>query len=86
MKYQITLTKRALKELAYFKKHNEEIFKKTITLLNVIENDPFDKGAKTELLRFELSGCRSKRITKEHRLVYKTEGHNIIIISCRYHY
>jgi toxin YoeB len=86
MKYQITLTKRALKEFEYFKKHNEEIFRKIITLLKIIENDPLDKGSKTELLKFELSGCRSKRITKEHRLVYKIEGHNIIIFSCRYHY
>ena len=41
---------------------------------------------KPERLKFQLAGCWSRRITKEHRLVYQIEKDGIIVISCRYHY
>ena len=86
MTYHIITRKRALKELEYFLKHDQIVFKKIQNLLKTLREDPYDKTAKTELLRFELSGFRSKRITKQHRLVYQIDGNNIIIISCRHHY
>jgi toxin YoeB len=41
---------------------------------------------KPEPLRGELSGFWSRRIDKEHRLVYRIKGTDIEIIACRYHY
>jgi len=41
---------------------------------------------KPEPLKNNLKGYWSKRITKEHRLVYKVEENQLIIISCKYHY
>lgn len=41
---------------------------------------------KPEPLRGRLSGCWSRRITDEHRLVYRHTGTSLEIIACRYHY
>jgi len=47
---------------------------------------PFERTEKPELLKYDFAGCWSKRITDEHRLVYKVETQWIEIIACRYHY
>ena len=36
--------------------------------------------------RAGLSGCWSRRIEDEHRLVYRMEGATLVILACRYHY
>ena len=41
---------------------------------------------KPELLRGDLSGWASRRITEEHRLVYRVVDDTVEIISCRFHY
>ena len=55
-------------------------------LVQAIESDPFRGIGKPEPLRHELAGYWSRRITEEHRLVYKVAGKTAHIISCRYHY
>ena len=47
---------------------------------------PFDGIGKPEPLKHELKGCWSRRISDEHRLVYKATDEQLIIISCKYHY
>lgn len=54
-------------------------------IINIMET-PFAGLGKPEPLRFELSGCWSRRINQQHRLVYRVVGDNLQIISCRYHY
>ena len=66
---------------------NKNIFKKLIELIKDISRNPFEGKGKPEALKHNLSGCWSRRITDEHRIVYKisSEG-NIEIISCKGHY
>ncbi len=73
-------------EYMYWQAHDKKILKRINTLLKDIKRSPFDGTGKPEALRFELAGCWSRRITSEHRLVYKVQETNIIVISCRYHY
>ncbi len=73
-------------EYMYWQAHDKKILKRINTLLKDIKRSPFDGIGKPEALRFELAGCWSRRITSEHRLVYKVQETNIIVISCRYHY
>ncbi len=73
-------------EYMYWQTHDKKILKRINTLLKDIKRSPFDGIGKPEALRFELAGCWSRRITSEHRLVYKVQETNIIVISCRYHY
>jgi toxin YoeB len=47
---------------------------------------PFDGIGKPEPLKQKLRGYWSRRITDEHRLVYKVTDEYLIIISCKYHY
>lgn len=47
---------------------------------------PFEGIGKPEALKGDLQGYWSRRITSEHRLVYKFEGEQLFIAACRYHY
>jgi toxin YoeB len=59
---------------------------KIIDLLEAVLKSPFEGIGKPEPLKFELSGCWSRRIDQEHRLVYRVDGEDLIILGCRYHY
>jgi len=48
--------------------------------------DPFQGPAKPEPLRYLLAGCWSRRITQEHRLVYRVTVDGIDFLQARYHY
>jgi len=62
------------------------------TALGVIEmveatlRDPFVGIGKPEPLKYLLAGCWSRRITQEHRLVYRVSGNRIDFLQARYHY
>lgn len=86
MKYQITIEQKALSYISYFKKRDKIIAAKIQNLLHELMIHPFEGGGKLEPLRFELSGYWSRRITKEHRLVYRVKEKEVTVISCRYHY
>jgi len=65
---------------------DKSVLKKIKSLLKDIERTPYDGLGKPEALKHNLSGYWSRRITDEHRLVYKVENDTIIIVSCKYHY
>lgn len=69
-----------------WRSENQKVFKRINRLAEAIATDPFQGIGKPEALRHDLSGYWSRRITEEHRLVYKVAGKKIYIISCRYHY
>lgn len=64
--------------------------KKTLQRINDLIKDcllhPFQGIGKPESLKFDMSGYWSRRINAEHRLVYKSENDQLVIIQCRYHY
>jgi toxin YoeB len=55
-------------------------------LIAEIQREPFTGIGKPEPLRGELSGYWSRRIDREHRLVYKPSDGAVMIAQCRYHY
>ncbi len=55
-------------------------------LIRDILRDPFTGIGKPEPLKYQFSGCWSRRINQEHRLIYKVTATSIIIFSCYYHY
>jgi len=59
---------------------------KIVSLVRDIQRDPFAGLGKPEPLKHELAGLWSRRITEEHRLVYRVTDDDIVIISWRYHY
>ncbi len=67
-------------------KLDKKIHAKIVELIKEIQRDPFVGKGKPEPLKHQLSGLWSRRITEEHRLVYKVLENEVIIISCRFHY
>ncbi len=87
MSFSIELSKSALKDLEFWKKSkNQKILSRIKKLLQSIERSPFEGIGKPEPLKHELSGFWSRRITKEHRMVYKVDGNRIFVIAFRFHY
>ena len=64
----------------------KKIIKRIKKLIADIQNTPFTGIGKPEPLKHHLSGYWSRRITGSHRLVYRTNKEEIVIIQCRYHY
>ena len=64
--------------------------KRTLKRINLLIKDtlrsPYDGIGKPEPLKANLSGWWSRRITGEHRLVYRVYENQLIIMMCRYHY
>jgi len=85
---EVTYTKKALKDLSYWKKKGDQVIQKKITkLVTAIEKDPFTGIGKPEALKYDLSGFWSRRINKEHRIVYKFyEERGVEIHSLKGHY
>ena len=55
-------------------------------LIRDIQRDPHQGIGKPEALRHTLSGYWSRRIDREHRIVYRVEGDVLLIVQLRYHY
>lgn len=82
----ISFTTRSWDEYNLWERENKKIFKKIQRLISDTLRNPFDGIGKPEPLKNNLSGYWSKRINDEHRLVYKVEQNQLIIVSCKYHY
>ena len=65
---------------------DKKIAKKIMDLVKDINRTPFAGLGKPEPLKHDLAGYWSRRITDEHRLVYKVENDVITIASCKFHY
>jgi toxin YoeB len=57
-----------------------------LELVEAALRDPFQGIGKPELLRYVLEGCWSRRITQEHRLVYRVTDDRVDFLQARYHY
>ena len=65
---------------------DKRILRRVNRLIEEIKRDPKTGIGKPERLREDLSGCSSRRIDGEHRLVYRVCRGTLTILSCRYHY
>jgi toxin YoeB len=86
---EIAYTDEAKEHLrSWHKSGNKLVQIKISRLLESIVETPFSGIGKPEQLKFELAGKWSRRITKEHRLVYEIDDENqlIIIHSLKGHY
>jgi toxin YoeB len=62
------------------------LFARLTRLIRETARNPFDGIGKPEPLRHNLKGYWSRRMSAEHRLVYKVTAEALIIVSCRHHY
>jgi toxin YoeB len=79
---------RGWEDYQYWLVNDKKILKRVNLLIKDIKRNPYDKNGigKPENLKENFSGYFSRRVTAEHRLVYKVLDNMIIIAQCRYHY
>ncbi len=83
---KIKISERAEGDIRYWNSVDPVMTNRIIRLLKNIQTEPFSGMGKPEPLKHNLSGSWSRRINREHRLVYRIEGDTIHVVSCRYHY
>ncbi|HEX2225281.1 MAG TPA: Txe/YoeB family addiction module toxin, partial [Thermoanaerobaculia bacterium] len=76
----------AFEDLAWWIEKDRKQALKIVKLIDAIQRDPFAGIGQPEALKHDLAGCWSRRIDREHRLVYEVLEHKIRILACRYHY
>lgn len=87
----INFTPNSWEDIEYWIENDPEIITRIKDLIKSIRQDPFKGLGKPEPLKYDLKGYWSRRITGEHRLVYKVEGKKGVdqkcyILQCRFHY
>ncbi len=65
---------------------DKTIYRRLVRLIEECRRTPFEGIGKPEPLKGDLSGYWSRRITDEHRLVYKVTEESVVVIACKYHY
>ncbi len=84
---KIIFEEQALEDLRKWSKENPKILKRIVELIDNMRQDPFRGIGKPEALKHQYRGLWSRRITDEHRLIYKVDAEkNIIIYSLVNHY
>ncbi len=70
----------------YWQEVDKKKIKRINELIKDIKRSPFEGIGDPEPLKHNWSGFYSRRIDKEHRLVYKVDESGLSIAQCRYHY
>ena len=70
----------------YWQKHDRRMVERINKLIQETQREPFLGVGKPEPLKHALSGFWSRRITDEHRMVYKMEDDALLLAQLRYHY
>ena len=76
----------AWNDYLYWQQTDKKILKRINTLVKDISRQPFEGIGDPEPLKHNWTGYWSRRINREHRLVYKVKDKQILIAQCRYHY
>jgi len=74
------------KDLAYWIETERKFALRILTLVEAVLDNPIQGIGKPEPLKFELAGCWSRRITQEHRLIYRVTEDRVDFLQARYHY
>jgi toxin YoeB len=83
---EIHFTSIAFEQYNNWQTENKQVFNKLKKLIKESARTPFDGSGKPEPLKHDYAGYWSRRITDEHRLVYRVEDAFIKIIACKFHY
>lgn len=83
---ELLLSSKAVEDLQWWIKNDKRTALKIVEFFDELPKSPFTGKGKPEALRHNLSGCWSRRITDEHRLVYEVTDSYVRILSCRFHY
>ncbi|WP_157268943.1 Txe/YoeB family addiction module toxin [Azohydromonas aeria] len=70
----------------YWQQQDRRMLERIDRLIKEVQRDPYSGIGKPEALRHALAGYWSRRITDEHRFVYKVEADALLNAQLRYYY
>lgn len=76
----------AWEDYVWWQVHDRKVVKRINLLLDDAMRNGNEGLGKPEPLRYDFAGYWSRRITEEHRLVYRVTDTEVLLASCRYHY
>jgi toxin YoeB len=83
---KLVFDERAWDDYLHWQQTDPKLLARLNTLIRECQRTPFAGIGKPEPLRGPLSGWWSRRLTHEHRLVYRVSEDRLLIAQCRYHY
>lgn len=75
-----------IEDLRYWVETDRKLALRSIDLIDAILRDPFQGVGKPEPLKYLAPGVWSRRLTQEHRIVYRVQDERIDFLQARYHY
>lgn len=83
---RIAFERGAFADFMAWVQNDRKTHQRIAALIMDILRQPFTGLGKPEPLKHELQGYWSRRIDREHRLVYRIERDSVIIVACKFHY
>ncbi len=83
---KLLFSENAWDDYLFWQKTDKKTLKRINKLIKDIQRNKYEGIGKPEALKHNLSGFWSRRITNEHRIVYKIEDNSVLIAQLRYHY
>jgi toxin YoeB len=86
MKHKLCWHLHAWQDYLYWLQHDKKMLQKINELIKAVDREPYGGVGKPEPLKHNLQGAWSRRINREHRLVYVVQNGDLNILACCYHY
>lgn len=81
-----SFSERAWREYQEWQATDRQMLRRIHALIREMQRTPYEGTGKPEPLRHEFAGYWSRRITDEHRMIYRVEGDELIIQQMKHHY
>jgi toxin YoeB len=83
---RLVFAPQAWEDYQHWQATDRTIVKRVNRLIDAILRDPFSGIGKPEPLKYGIADAWSRRITDEHRLVYRVQDDDLLLLQARYHY
>ena len=83
---RLVFSDEAWADYLYWQKHDKRMVERINKLILETKRDSFNGIGKPEALKHALSGFWSRRITDEHRMIYRVDADDLLIAQLRHHY
>ncbi len=83
---RLVFTSRGWADYSYWQSSDRSVLRRVNRLIDEALRDPTGGIGKPEPLKYGIAGAWSRRITDEHRLVYRVSGDDLVVLAARYHY
>ena len=83
---KLLFSERGWEDYLYWQKTDKKLLARINKLIKETQREPFAGVGKPEPLKHALGGYWSRRLTDEHRMIYKVTNDALMIAQLRYHY